>query len=150
MKKRSLLLLLVICAFIFAGCGSNNELVCYEKINDDEYKQSIIIDYNKEKTKVESTNIEIIVNIKEVELKTLGCTKETKEECIEELKAKYNAGCENMLEKCEIKEESENGFTFTAKVKDDKLEEYYSEISSTLPMNQMKSKLEIKYGLTCE
>ena len=150
MKKSALLFLFVICALIITGCGEKNELVCYEKINDGEYKQSLIIEYNKEKTKVDSTNIEIIVNINEIELKTLGCTKETKEDCIEELKTKYNAGCENMLEKCEFKDESENGFTFTAKVKDDKLEEYYSDISSTLPMNQMKSKLEIKYGLTCE
>ena len=149
MEKRVLLFLTIICAFIITGCGSNNELSCYEEINDD-YKQTLNIVYNKEKTKVESTNIEIVVNINEIELKTLGCTKETKEECLEELKTKYKAGCENMLDNCEVKEETENGFTFTAKVKDDKLEEYYSEISSTLPMNQMKSKLEIKYGLTCE
>ena len=55
-----------------------------------------------------------------------------------------------MLKNCEVKKENENGFTFTADVKEDKIEEYYSEISSTLPINQMKSKLEIKYGLTCE
>jgi hypothetical protein len=150
MKKRSLLFLISICALIFTGCGNENKLVCYEKLNDDEYKQSLIIQYNKEKTKVDSTNIEIVVNIKEIELKTLGCTKETKEECLEELKNKYKVGCDNMLEKCNIENETENGFTFTAKVKDEKLEEYFSEISATLPMNQMKSKLEIKYGLTCE
>ncbi len=150
MKKRLFLVMLLSVTFLFTACGNNNKLVCFEELNDGEFKQSIIINYNKEKTKVESTNIEIIVNIEELDLKVYGCTKETKEECIEELEAKYNAGCENMLEECNIKDKTENGFIFTAKVKDDKLEEYYGEISTTLPINQMKSKIEIKFGMTCD
>lgn len=150
MKKIMYLTILFAVVLLFSACGSSNKLVCYEELNGGDFKQSIIVKYNDEKTKVNGTNVEIIVDIKDIELKTLGCEKETKEECLEELKNKYNAGCENMLENCSIEKESENGFTFSASVKEDKLEEYYSEISSTLPMNQMKSKLEIKYGLTCE
>ena len=121
MKKVMYLSVLLLVAFMFTACGSNNKLVCYEELNDGEFKQSVIINYNKEKTKVESTDVEIIIDIKELELKTYGCTKETKEECIEELKAKYNAGCENMLENCKISNETKNGFTFTADVKEDKI-----------------------------
>lgn len=150
MRKTIYLTILLFVSLMFAGCGNSNKLVCYEELNDGEFKQSVIINYNKEKTKVESTDIEIKIDINELDLKVYGCTKETKEECIEELEAKYNAGCENMLEDCNIKNKTENGFTFTAKVKDDKIEEYYGEISTTLPINQMKSKIEIKYGLTCE
>ena len=150
MKKRLLITILLLSSFLVTACGSDNKLVCYEELKNGEYKQSIIVNYNKEKTKVESTSIEINVDIKEIDLKVLGCTKENKQECIEELKTMYNAGCEGMLKNCEVKKENENGFTFTADVKEDKIEEYYSEISSTLPINQMKSKLEIKYGLTCE
>ena len=150
MKKILYITILFSVSLLFTACGSSNKLVCYEELNDGEFKQSIIVKYNDEKTKVNGTSIEIIVDIKDIELKTLGCEKETKEECLEELKGKYNSGCENMLENCKVDNENENGFTFTADVKEDKLEEYYNEISSTLPLNQMKSKLEIKYGLTCE
>ena len=150
MKKSIFITVIAFCSLLFSGCGNERELVCYEQINDGEFKQSLIINYNKEKTKVDSTEIEIIIDLDKIDFKTLGCTKETKEECFEELKIKYKSGCDNMLEDCEIKDENENGFTFTANVKTDRLEEYYSEISSTLPMNQMKSKLEINYGLVCE
>lgn len=150
MKKVMYLSILVLVSFVFTACGSNNKLVCYEQLNDEEFKQSLIVNYNKEKTKVESSSVEIKIDIEELDLKTYGCTAETKEGCIEELKSTYNAGCENMLENCEITDENENGFTFKADIKSDKLEEYYGEISTTLPMNQMKSKLEIKFGLTCE
>lgn len=150
MKKRILLVMLLAITFLFTACGNDNKITCHEEINDGDFKQSVIIKYNKEKTKVDSTEIEIKVDIKEIELKTLGCTKETKEECLEELQSKYNAGCDNMLENCEITDKSDSGFIFKADVKNEKLEEYFGEISTTLPLNQMKSKIEIKYGLTCE
>ena len=150
MKKVIYLSTLLLVSLLFTACGSNNKLACFEELNDGEFKQTLIVKYNKEKTKVEASSLEINIDIDELELKTYGCTKETKEECIEELKDKYNAGCENMLENCEITDENENGFIFKADIKSDKLEEYYGEISTTLPMNQMKSKLEIKFGLTCE
>lgn len=148
MKKKILVLLLLIP--FFTACGNDRKLICYEEINDGEYKQSLIMNYNKEKTKVDSSSIEIIIDLKEMSLSDLGCTKETKEECFEELKAKYNSGCENMLENCNIENQNENGFTFTATIKEDKMEEYFGDISTTLPINQMRSKIETKFGFTCE
>ena len=148
MKKKILVLLLLIP--FFTACGNDRKLVCFEEINDGEFKQSLIMNYNKEKTKVDSSSIEIIIDLKEMSLSDLGCTKETKEECFEELKAKYNSGCENMLENCNVENKNENGFTFTATIKEDKMEEFFGDISTTLPINQMRSKIETKFGFTCE
>ena len=148
MKKKVLILILLIP--FFTACGNDRKLICSEEINNGEFKQSLIMNYNKEKTKVDTSSIEIVINLNEMELKDLGCTKETKEECFDELKTKYNAGCENMLENCKIEEENENGFTFTANIKEDKMEEYFGEISTTLPINQMRSKIETKFGFSCE
>ena len=148
MKKRLLFLILFIP--FFTACGSDNKLVCYEELNNGEYKQSLIMNYNKEKTQVKESSVEIVVNIKDVELKDLGCTKETVEECIEELETRFNEGCNNLLKNCKVENKTKFGFTFTADVKEDKLEEYFGEISTTLPINQMRSKIETKYGFTCE
>ena len=150
MKKRSVLLLLVLLVPLFTACGSDKSLVCFEELNDGEFRQSLIINYNDEKTKVESSSVEIKININEIDLTNIGCTKETKKECLEELKTKYNESCNNMLENCKITDETENGFTFNADIKNEKQDEYFYEISTTLPINQMRSKIETKYGFTCE
>lgn len=149
MKKIFYVTVLLIVIFMTSGCGEKNSLTCYEKINDN-FKQTLILKYNDEKTKVESASIEIKVDTNEFDLKTFKCSKETSSECIEELIEKYNAGCNNMLENCKVVDKTETTLKFTADIKEDKLEEYFNKISTTLPINQMKSKLEIKQGLTCE
>lgn len=150
MKKIVYLSVLLLISVFFTACGNDKQLVCYEELNDGEYKQSLIMNYNKEKTQVQDASIEVIVDIDELNVKDLGCTKETISECLDELKAKFNAGCDAMLEDCDVKDEKESGFTFTANIKKDKLEEYFGEISTTLPINQMRSKVETKFGFTCE
>ncbi len=147
MKKYGLLLFLLI-SFV-TGCSSSSSLSCYEELYKKEFKQVLNINYNEEKTKVENADIEVYVNINEIDLKNIGCTKETKEECIEELITKYNNECSNLLENCEITNKNENGFDFKANIKSDKLEEYFGDISTTLPINQMRYKIETKYGFTC-
>ena len=147
--KKGILILVLLIPF-FTACGNDKKLVCGEELNNGEYKQSLIMNYNKEKTQVKTASIEIVVDIKEMELKDLGCTKETKEECVDELEARFNSGCENMLENCKVEDKTKTGLTFTADIKEDKLEEYFGEISTTLPINQMRSKIETKYGFSCE
>ena len=110
----------------------------------------MFINYNEEKTKVESASIEISINTKDAELSLYKCGKETSVECIEALASKYNLGCDNMLDNCKVVDKTETTLKFTADIKKEKLEEYFNKISTTLPINQMKSKLEIKQGLTCE
>lgn len=149
MKKYFYVTVLLIVIFMTSGCGEKNSLSCYEKIHDN-FKQTLFINYNEEKTKVESASIEIVVNTKDADLSLYKCGKETASECIEALIAKYNLGCDNMLENCKVLDKNETKFTFKADIKEDKLEEYFNKISTTLPINQMKSKLEIKQGLTCE
>ena len=149
MKKIIYVSVLLIVIFMSTACGENSNLVCYEKIGDN-FKQTLFINYNEEKTKVESASIEIVVNMKDADLSLYKCEKETSVECIEELESKYNLGCDNMLENCKVVDKTETTLKFTADIKKDKLEEYFNKISTTLPINQMKSKLEIKQGLTCE
>lgn len=149
MKKIFYISVLLIVIFMSTSCGEKNSLSCYEKIGDN-FKQTLFINYNEEKTKVDSASIEIKVDTKDFDLKTLKCTKETSSECIEELINKYNSGCNNLLENCKVVDKTETTLKFTANIKEEKLEEYFNKISTTLPINQMKSKLEIKQGLTCE
>lgn len=148
MKKKILVLLLLIP--FFTACGNDRKLVCFEEINDGEFKQSLIMNYNKEKTKVDTSSVEIVIDVKEMSLSDLGCHSEIKEECLNELETWYNKGCENMLENCNVENKNENGFTFTATIKEDKMEEFFGDISTTLPINQMRSKIETKFGFTCE
>lgn len=150
MKKVMYLVVLLLVSFLFTACGNENKLVCYEELNKGDYKQSLIMNYNKEKTQVQDASIEVVVDINDIDLKDIGCTTETTEECLGELETKFNDGCNNMLEDCELKDKTEKGFTFTANIKKDKLEEYFGEISTTLPINQMRSKVETKFGFTCE
>ena len=150
MKKVIYLSTLLLISFIFTACGNDNKLVCYEELNGGEYKQSLIISYNKEKTQVQESSIEVKINVNKMEPKDLGCTKETKEECLVELENRFNDGCNNLLNNCKIDDKNDNGFTFTADIKKEKLDEYFGEISITLPINQMRSKIETKFGFTCE
>ena len=149
MKKYFYVTVLLIVIFMSTSCGEKNSLSCYEKIHDN-FKQTLFINYNEEKTKVESASIEIVINTKDADLSLYKCGKDTTHECIEELINKYNSGCDNLLENCNVLDKSDTKFTFKADIKKDKLEEYFNKISTTLPINQMKSKLEIKQGLTCE
>ena len=149
MNKYFCLTVLLIICFMFSGCGEQNRLSCYEKIGDN-FKQTLFITYNDEKTKVESASIEIVVNTTDADLSLYKCDKDTSFECIEELITRYNLACGNMIENCEVLNRSETRFTFKANIKEDKLEEYFNKISTTLPINQMKSKLELKQGLICE
>ena len=149
MKKIFYVSVLLIVIFMSTACGEKNSLSCYEKIGDS-FKQTLFINYNEEKTKVDSASIEIVINTKDAELSLYKCGKETSAECIEELASKYNLGCDNMLDNCKVVDKTETTLKFTANIKKEKLEEYFNKISTTLPINQMKSKLEIKQGLTCE
>ena len=149
MKKIYVLFIFLFIPFI-TGCQSSSSLSCYEELYKKEFKQTLNINYNSEKTRVDQADILINVDINEIELKNIGCTKETKEECISELEEKYNNGCNNLLENCEIYDKNENGFKFKADIKNDKLEEYFGDISITLPINQMRYKIETKLGFTCE
>ena len=148
MKKKLLFLVLLIP--LFAACGNDNQLICYEELNGGEYKQSLIMNYNKEKTQVKDASIEVVVDIDKTDIKDLGCTKETIEDCIDELEAKFNNGCNGMLANCKTVEKTSSKIVFTADIKEDKMEEYFGEISTTLPINQMRSKIETKFGFTCE
>jgi len=150
MKRSNYLLLFILIIPVITACQDNNSLSCYEELYQKEFKQTLNINYNKEKTKVESANINIYVDIHEINLNNIGCTSETKEECILELQEKYNNGCNNLLENCEIIDKTENGFTFKADVKKEKIDQYFGDISSTLPINQMRYKIETKFGYTCE
>lgn len=150
MKKLSTLFIFILIIPFITACQDSNSLSCHEELYQKEFKQTLNINYNSEKTKVENANIDIFININEIDLKNIGCTKETKEECILELKEKYNNGCNEILESCEIYEETENGFKFKANIKNDKLDVYFGDISTTLPMNQMRHKIETKLGFTCE
>lgn len=149
MKKYFYVTVLLIVVLMTSGCGEKNSLSCYEKIGDS-FKQTLFINYNDEKTKVESASIEIVVNMQDTDLSLYKCEKDTTLECIEELVTRYNLGCGNMLVNCKISDRSDTKFTFIADIKEDKLEEYFNKISTTLPINQMKSKLELKQGLICE
>ena len=149
MKKYSILFILMIIPFITA-CQDNNSLTCFEELYHKEFKQTLNINYNKEKTKIDNANINIFVNINEIDLKNIGCTKETKEECILELQEKYNSGCNELLENCEVYDKNENGFSFKANIRNDKLDVFFGDISTTLPINQMRYKIETKLGFTCE
>lgn len=150
MKKFKIGFILILIIPIITACQNSNSLTCHEELYQKEFKQTLNINYNSEKTKVESANINIFVNINEIDLKNIGCTKETKEECINELEEKYNNECNNLLENCEITDKNENGFKFKASVKKDKLDVYFGDISTTLPINQMRYKIETKLGFTCE
>ena len=150
MNKKILFFSLLLVSFFVVGCGNNNKLVCYEEINDGDYKQSLIMTYNKEKTQIQKTSIEIIANLRTIDFKAIGCDKETKEECLSDLEEHLNSGCDDMLENCQVTDKNENGFVFTADIKEDKLEEYFGEISTTLPINQMRTKIETLYGFNCE
>lgn len=149
MKRKLLILSILLIPFI-TGCGNSKQLICYDEINDGDFKQSLIMNYNKEKTKIESASIEIVIDINEIDLKTLECTKEKIEECLDELETKYKEGCNNLLENCEVKDKTEKGFTFTADIQNEKLDTYFNELGTTLPINQMKTKIENKFGFTCE
>ena len=74
MKKYFYVTVLLIVIFMTSGCGEKNSLSCYEKIHDN-FKQTWFINYNEEKTKVESASIEIVVNTKDADLSLYKCKK---------------------------------------------------------------------------
>lgn len=150
MKKVSTLFVFIFIIPFITACQGSSSLSCYEELYQKEFKQTLNINYNKEKTKVDSANINIYVNINEIDLKNIGCNKDTKEECIIELQEKYNNGCNELLENCEIYDKNENGFKFRADIKKDRLDDYFGDISTTLPINQMRYKIETKLGFTCD
>ena len=156
MKKRIGLILCIVALPLLSACGknsgSNNLLTCTDRQLDGAFTSDTIIKYNFDGTEIVGTDLKAVIDLSGRSVKDVGCETETIEQCVKDLIEQMKSRCsgQTAIENCKILNQSEYGFTFTANVKSDSLEDYFSPLSLKTEKEELKEKLVSMKNFDCK
>ena len=147
MKKKIGILLCVLVLPLLSACGkepeSTNILTCTDRKYDGAVISDTIIKYNFDGTEIVGVDLKAVIDLSGRSAKDVGCDTSSIKECVKDLIEQMKGRCsgETYVENCQISNQSDNGFVFTATVKKGSLSNYLTPIPLKTSKKELPEKL---------